>query len=352
MTPIEVDFAVVGNSPLALLLAALLAGTHKQKIVLIGQPPSPFSLAGGLALSVAPLTRPETWSMLAACVPETEKLIAHLGGKAALLRADPMFLANSASGVQALSHIRHMAHGFGHPVERVSSGEVNGQAIRWRDALWLNQVTLTSALLEWLDDNKISQHQTATLATRRDGKGRAVFNAGEHQIAARNAVLADDGAIVANLAPAVLQSRFNRATGTSILTEPTTPLAATVMVQIDSGVQLSQGAAGGIAATSPLAPDRALPQLAGLLKPHRHLRLAGQDQFTHLATRHGAPLVGTLTPSGPTILAGLGLVAPFLAPALARYLVGQASIGESTYFADRGVGAGPHIGDYSAVVAA
>ncbi|WDR06384.1 hypothetical protein PSQ90_02640 [Devosia rhodophyticola] len=352
MSGLDVDIAIVGTSPLALLLAAILAGTHKQKIALIGQRPSPFALFDKLTLSVAPLTRPESWSMLAAGVPETEKLIGHLGAKASLLRVDPIFSANSADGEQGLSHIRHMARGFGHMVERVSLDGRACQAIQWRDAIWMDQNALAASVLSWLDQNKVPQYANATLAGRRDGQGRAVFNAKGRQITARLAVLADANAILANLAPNVLQAHFRSATGTSILTQPAGPLASSVLIEIDSGVQLSQGASGGIAATSPLSPEMALPQLAHLLRAHRHLQLAGQDQFTHLTPRYGAPLIGALTPTGPTVLAGLDLIAPFMAPAIARYLLGNTSEAETAYFAVRGANAAMEIKDFARVGAA
>jgi hypothetical protein len=63
---------------------------------------------------------------------------------------------------------------------------------------------------------------------------------------------------------------------------------------------------------------------------------AGQSSFTQLLTVDGAPIVGSLGGVRATVIAGLGVGAAFLAPALARLLAGVAGDSEQAFFAARG----------------
>ena len=71
MTEAHADFVVVGSTPLARLVAGLLASVHGKTVVFSGESQSGYRLPRGLDLSVAPITRPETWALLKAVLPES-----------------------------------------------------------------------------------------------------------------------------------------------------------------------------------------------------------------------------------------------------------------------------------------
>ncbi len=53
------DFAVFGGTPLARLLAGLLAAKHGRRVVFVGESLSGYRLPRSIDLTVAPLTRPK-----------------------------------------------------------------------------------------------------------------------------------------------------------------------------------------------------------------------------------------------------------------------------------------------------
>ena len=98
----EVDFAVFGSSPLACLVAGLLVTAHKRNVVMVGDGEARYRLPRAVDLSLAPITRPETWAMLSNALPETTKLIGRIGGRHALRRVDPIFFADGPAAREAL----------------------------------------------------------------------------------------------------------------------------------------------------------------------------------------------------------------------------------------------------------
>src|SRR5690606_13771671 len=80
-----------------------------------------------------------------------------------------------------------------------------------------------------------------------------------------------------------------------------------------------------------------LPRIGSCLVAQAPLLRAGQTRFERLDTLDGAPLVGVATGSRITVVAGLGIRAASLAPALARLLAGAASEAEQAYFGARGL---------------
>lgn len=354
MIQTEVDFAIMGSDPVALLLAGILACVHRQRVVIIGEPRSALALSHSIDLSIAPITRPETWALLGQTVPETARLIARLGAKSSLTRVDPILFAETPTGLQGLGFMAHAARAAGHLVEPGAPGAIGGrrQSLKVRDAIWLNRALLCPALERWLEQTKVRRLPlTGTaIALRADG-GVQIDRQGEHIIAAQ-AVLADDAAIVQYLDPAQRQPHLYEPAGTSVLTEHTGPLAAPVMMSLDTAVVLMQSPSRAVSGFCPLPAGTALPAIAELLADHRHLRLSGQSSFCPILTKDGAPLCGPLD-TGPTVLAGFGPLAAFLAPAIARHLVDRPEHDEAAYFAARGSRdmAGSTVAEYAAVPA-
>lgn len=335
------DFAIFGSTPLAALLAGLLAADHHKTVCLVSEPSSGFRLPHGFDLSVMAATRPETWALLKETTSETLRLLARLHGRPGLQRLDPIFVAETAESADALGHMRHMAHDFGYAVEPLPDGRgPGGVAYRLRDAVLLRRARLEPILRGWLEKcgvGLLSTHEGAA-ALRRDGSARLEVHGST--IEAAHAVLADDSAILAHVAAAERDRTLLLETATALLTASTGPLQAPVMHYVDRGVTLVRDRGGGVTAIGMGRPELALGRIGGCLAGHSPLRRAGQRIFRTVSTVDGAPLIGSARGVKATVLAGLGLSGAFLAPAIARVVAGAAGDREKAYFSAREAGRG------------
>ncbi len=356
MSETAVDFAIFGSDPLALLLAGLLGKIHRQRVVLIGTARPAFRLAQAVDLSIGPVTRPETWALLAGVVPETMKLLVRIGANTSLIPVNPILFADTAAGKQALPYIRHTALGFGQSVDRYAAGALGGQrdAIQFRDAFRLDPVRLEPPMAKWLSRSKVIRLALADVSATFEADGSARIVSGERTITASRAILANDAAIL-TLVP------VNRRAGvlvetsvTSILTEPTAPLSSSVMVQVDAGIVLTQAGSKAIAGLAVGSPDTTLAKIGALLANHEHLRLAGQAEFIRLHCADGGSYFGQIGGDGPYLIGGISPIGAFIAPALARWFAGNATASESAYFTARGGRdhASPMVSELSPVIAA
>jgi hypothetical protein len=347
MTEARADFVIVGSTPTARLIAGLLASAHGKSVVFSGESQSGYRLPRGLDLSVAPITRPETWALLKAGLPETLKLITRLGGRRTWSRVDPILFSEAAPGQEALAHIRHMALAFGHAAERIPAAAIGPRrdGLLLRDAVLLHRPSLEVALDKWLDQHGVRRRRDDEILTiRSDGSAELV--SGEERLEIAQAVLADDPAIIAHVPTAQWPALLARRVTSTILTEPTKPIAAPVMHWLDTGLTLVQQQAGrGIAAMGPGAIDPFAASLGVLLDRERQFRQAGQSSYETLLPVDAAPAVGRLWGTGPDVLVGLGPGGAFLAPSIARWLCGKATAAENTWLAarlvDRGIAPSP-----------
>lgn len=338
MSPGRADFAVFGSSPLARLIASLLVHHHGKRAIIVGDSQAAFRLPRAIDLSIGPVTRPETWAVLADTVPETRKLLTRIGGKAGMARIDPILFAETPDGRDALAYIRNAAAGFGHAIERLgpSSLGADRDGFVLRDALHLHSAQLEPALDAWLDALKVARLRDgeviSTIAP--DGSVRIAHDGNEME--AELAVLVDDAAVLAHVPAETIARIFGLRTGATILTEPTLPLIAPVMLQIDSGLCLSQTASGGVWAISNGDLDILGQTLGAMLASYRHVRRAGQSDHPMLASRDGAPVIGRFDGEGPLVVSNFGPIGAFLAPAIARFIAGDSQNDEAAYFAGRG----------------
>lgn len=337
------DFAIFGSSPLATLVAGLLASAHKRSVCLVREDPSEFRLPRGLDLSVGPITRPETWSLLSRTVPETVKLVTGFAGRGAAPRVDPLLIAESGDGADALSHMRHVAAGFGMAVERVADAGlvVNTRAVmRLRDARVIMRPQFERAAPGWLEANgvRLLSSRGTAITLKRDGSCR-IEGAGVDSEAAQ-AVLADSTMIMALLDADERDRLLTIERQTTIVTEPTGPLAAPVMLFTDRGVSLHQRPNGGVSAIARGRADAAAARIGACLAGQTRLRRAGQTTQVVVGTADGAPLLGTARGLKTLVVAGLGLPGAFLAPALARHLADVTQDAEKAWFAARDSGRG------------
>jgi hypothetical protein len=329
------DFVVVGSTPQARLIAGLLAGTHGKTVAFQGESQSGYRLARGVDLSVGVVTRPETWALLAVLVPETIKLIGKLGGRRAWSRIDPILFADGTDGKAALSHVRHMANAFGIAAERVSPRDLGAgrDGIILRDAVLLHRPQLEVALDGWL---------VQTGATRLDDHALVQINAdgsarlpGDPGMSFGQTVLVGDMALERHLDRSGWPSSLMRETCSTILTEPTAPIAAPIMHQLDTRLTLTQPPARGISAMGPGDIDTFTSNLHDLMGAERIVRQAGQASYTRVVSRDGAAVVGRLGGTGPDIVAGFGMSGAFFAPAIARWLCGRAGSAEAAWLGAR-----------------
>ncbi|MGV8953370.1 MAG: hypothetical protein ACOH2M_19900 [Cypionkella sp.] len=337
MSESPADFAVIGSTPLARLVAGLLASVHGKRVVWAGDSHAAFRLPRGIDLSVAPITRPETWALLAQAVPETVKLLSRAGGKASTVRLDPIFFADSPSGQQGLAFLRSSAGGLGAAIERLPAGHLGKRrdGIVLRDAIYLQRDRLEPVLDRWLDGLKVARLPLSEARVSIAANGSASIAVGGTVTEAARTVLADDEAILSHLQSDTLASLFERQAMTTILTEPTFAMAARVMLQVDADLSFVQGSHCGVVAIGMGDHDACVTHIGVLLGANRQLRQAGGTAHERLRSRDGAPILGRPYGSGPELLAGLGASGVFLAPALARWFVGAARPEELDYFAAR-----------------
>ena len=337
MSETPADFAVLGSTPLARLIAGQLASAHGKRVVWVGDSQAAYRLPRGLDLSVAPVTRPETWALLAQTVPETVKLLSRAGGKAGTMRLDPIFFADTPGGQQALAYLRSSAAGFGSAIERLPTGHLGKgrDGIVLRDAIYLQRDRLEPALDRWLDGLKVTRLPQSQAHVVIAANGSASVTVDGVVIEAARTVLADDEAILAHLPPDTLSELFERQAMTTILTEPTFAMAARVMLQVDADLSFMQGSHRGVTAIGMGDHDACVTHIGVLLGANRQLRQAGGTSHERLRSRDGAPVLGRPNGSGPELLAGLGASGAFLAPALARWFVGAAKPEELDYFGAR-----------------
>jgi len=337
-------------------VAGLLATVHQKKVCIVGDVQSAFRLARGIDLSVMPVTRPETWALLKEGTAETLKLLARLGGKAGVHRIDPVFVAETPPGGDALAHMRHVALGFGYAVERAAGvgGLEHGTAYRLRDAAFLQRTALQPLIEQGLAASGVGRipARGTKVTLKRDGSAK--IEGGTISFEASKAVLCGDAAILAHLDVDERDRLLVSQTMTTLLTEPAHPLAAPVMIYPDRGVTLSQGPGGNVMALSVGRPDLATARVGGCLIDQGHLRRAGQTSFRSVLTVDGAPLVGQARGLKSVVVAGLGQGGAFLAPAIARLIAGTASDREQRYFGEREAGRGSArslVADYQSAVA-
>src|SRR5690606_30330785 len=146
-----------------------------------------------------PITRPESWALLHSGVSETLKLIGRLGGRGAWQHVEPIFFAEQRAATEALSHMRHMASGFGLTVEPAPASLVGASrsGIILRDAVRLNLPALEPALDRWMLQQGVSIFTPDSINVAMDGS--AILTMGAERIEAKNTVLADSAAIIAYL---------------------------------------------------------------------------------------------------------------------------------------------------------
>lgn len=329
------DLAIFGSTPLARLLAGLMRQSHGRSVVFAGASPARYRLPREIDLSVGMMTRPQSWDLVVRTVPETTRLLSKIAGRHALQHVDPVFFADGVAAQEALGHFHHMASAFGLATEIAAPSQLgrDRSGVRLRDAVRLQRPVTEPALDHWLDEVGVIRLSPNRVEIAQDGSAR--LSTGEAEHFAGQAILADDAAIIAHLPLPQWPRLLARRTMSTILTTPTAPLVSTIMAHVDSGTVLAQQDEGGIAAIGPGDLASTAARLAGLLSDNRQLQQAGQVSYPTLVTDDGAPAFGKAAGSGADVIVGLGQIGVFIAPALARWLAGEAAPHEGDWFGQR-----------------
>ena len=330
------DHLVIGSTPLAGLVAGLLARDHGKRVCLVREPYSPFGLEQHFDLSVDLVTRPETLALLKRLSAETLKLIGSIG-KHLVDRIDPLFIAESRAGMDALGHFLHLAQALDYPAERVADRNIaEGGIIRVRGQSVIAHHRFSPALEAWLDRSEVRRLDPADTGVTLHRDGTATIESERREVGAQQVLLADDRAVLTHLALDTWDRSVVRSDATALLLQPAKPLPHPLKIWLDRGVTLRQEPRGSLSAIA--VGDRATAEarIAASAMRALPLRRAGIARFETLSTADGAPLLAPARGMRLTHLAGFGLAGAFYAPAIARQLAGKTSADEAAWFAARG----------------
>jgi hypothetical protein len=236
---------------------------------------------------------------------EIRDVLEAIGVPAAMSAAAVGLIADTALTGEALDHLAHIAVGFGHQVRRIP----HGWAVR--RVTMLDRDTINSRLSAWLDGLGVRQIE--------DGPADAALS-----------ILADDGAIFDGLPesqrPDMLVSQAM--TSTSIVSMQRPPLP--IQRFLDRGVTLIARDENTVLALVSGESDVEARLASALPGPFPMKRLA-TTRYRRFVTRDGAPLIGRIKGTKQFAIAGLGDCAPFVAPAVARFLAGKAEGAEKAW---------------------
>ncbi len=306
--PAGYDFAIIGSSPLAALLAGLLAHDHRRQVLRVAEAVSPLRLPRAIDIALPFATRPETWRLLRRAEAETIALMKSIEFADAIVRTPLKIVADRPDTQSTLAHMRHVAAAYGADLRQVSR--------------LVRPVPLDGSEVAHVDASR------AMLTFRSTGAAEIAIDGEVAPIG--QIVLADDAAILAHLPdrPGALHAEPMTAT----LTAPARRLAAPIMIFPDRGVTLLQR--DDLAILGLVSGEGEIEaRLASCLPGPFPLARRATSHFRRVATDDGAPLIGRLDPSGLLVIAGLGDASAFFAPPLARLLAGKSSADEQAWFA-------------------
>lgn len=335
MSDSNLDFAILGSSPFAALLAISLASLHGKKVCLVAQPINQFQLVRSVSLSVAPVTRPETWALLQSTKGELESLLAKVPGTF-FSRSQSAFVSQTIDGTNALGHIRHMAAGYGFATAALTTQNHLGfeEGFTFESALRLRHRPFFNALpsiLTQLGIQFLPQKET-TLKVKRTS---TTLDFKDIQLTA-NRVVATDSISLGQSLPNEKQNQIcKRSAFTSILTEPGTTLPFPTIVDIDTGAFGYTHPDGRVECIVRGDGEIAKNWLANMLPEHSSTYFSGLTEFTEIENLKGIPIVGQVGNTHTSLALLPAPTAPFLAPSVARQLCNTTSPFETDYFAGR-----------------
>ena len=322
------DIAIFGSTPLARLVAGLLARDHGRRVLLIGREASPQRLPRTIDMALPAATRPETWKLLRAGEAETLRLLHSIGAAEAVSRVEVAIHGDTEATAAALGHIAHLSMGHG------MAGQSTGPVHVFREVALLHADALSQKFQPWLGSLGVTLADSDAASLRFLKSGAAELSLSGEPVAAAQIVLADDAALLDLLPEEQRPERLAVQAMIATLTAPTRRLSSPVVRYSDRGITLLRRPGDSVLALIDGDADAEARLASTLPGPFPLARLA-TSRFRRVASRDGAPVTGRLKPSKLTILAGLGDASAFFAPAVARLLAGAPSDDEKRWFAAR-----------------
>jgi hypothetical protein len=316
--PGSYDFAIVGSSTLSLLLCGLLVRDQGARVVRIGRRPSAERLPRGPDLALMAATRPETWQILREGDAEIRRLFTSMG--APLLDVEAEIVIDTERTRAAFDHIAHLASGYRQSVRRIAGG--------WS----FRGVTMlppqAASLSAWLDGMGVDfiDADATPLAP-----GGNLAN-GIEGVEANLIVFADDDfslELDATSRPSVL-----RADAMTMTLLDRAPARDQTLLRLYPDRQVALIPRDQATTLARIRHSDALDErLASVLSAPFPIRRLATARYRVLASQDGAPVIGPIKPSGPFLIAGLEVAAPFFAPIVARALKGKATNDETSWLA-------------------
>ncbi|VAW19543.1 hypothetical protein MNBD_ALPHA12-412 [hydrothermal vent metagenome] len=331
------DFALVGSSVKAHIIAGLLAKRHKKRVCLIARRTSQHQLVRNFELSFDCVTRPETWNMLAALDPESTKLLTLIGGRRCLMRINPLIICHTKASHDALAHIHHLAGKSGYEMERLAGSCGSGAPIgfRLRGARVLRHNILWPAMLSWLEKNgvEIIEPSQRQILFHRDGGG--LISNGGSKIEAANIVLADDEAVLEHAGKNDRERFFITCKATSVTSAPSARFSDQFILSPEHKFAAMAKKKGQMEFLALVGAGDMPALINANVALEKNVLRAGQSSFDTLMPHNGAPVAGKLGRSNFLVLCGFGYAGAYFAPALARFLVDECTQQEKDYFEPR-----------------
>ncbi|VAW22284.1 hypothetical protein MNBD_ALPHA11-2034 [hydrothermal vent metagenome] len=336
----NLEIGIVGTSLQAALLCGLLAKNHKKKVCLFIESSVLVRLCRQTCLSFNISIRPQTWKLNESNLSEASAIIAKIGGKNALTRVSPLILCKGKSGGRAMAHMYHLLRSNDYEIERLSEQKypLTSGAYRIRGAKTVHSQIMWPQLFKWLKELgvTIADPGEFTFSFRRDGSVAAKSSKGLKSdlkvIEMDRFILADEASILTHGRNEDVNRLFMPIQTSSIVTAPSGQNKEKFILSPEYNFCATSNPDGGfkVLADAPINKFGAL--LADLVDPNPEFYLQGKAVFNTLKSRDGAPIVGSVTPSSPWLLGGLGNYAMFLTPAIARYICDVATDSELEYF--------------------
>ncbi|MEO6396785.1 MAG: hypothetical protein ABIO40_12850 [Devosia sp.] len=323
------DIAIFGSNVPARLLAAALCATHGKRVVLVGEPFSPLRLPAQLHLSVLPVTRPETWTLLAKAEAETIALLGGAGVATALVRTALGFRADLPQTIEALGHVRHLALTYG--LEATFSRD--GRQLTLGNAVSFAEEMLTPLVDAWLTRLGVVRLPGADTEFSILKNGSAVLTTGEQLVTAQQIALADDGALLARLSERERPALLRVGGATAVLTSAVRAASPPILNFLDRGTTLSRRNGGFLVHLE--GESETEERLGACLADQPPLHRLATRRMRRVGTADGVPIIGWLKTPRLFVVAGLGSAAAFFAPALARLVAGVPTAEEKRWFAAR-----------------
>lgn len=313
MTP-RYDFAIFGASPLAALLCGVLAHVHGKRVLQVADPVPRQRLPRGVDFALPLATRPASWRLVRVAARETAHLLAGIEGQDRLDHVDVRLVTDLPDTTAALSHLTHVAAGFGF---------ASRDGIFRRITRFAGGVDLTNSTVQTAETARVTLIASASDPELSiDGEPMQVGQC----------VLADDAAILERLPESERPAQLVVQPAMTTLTAAAKRLPSRIARYLDRGVTLVQNEDRSVLALVTDEAD-ADARLASCLVGALPLQRRATTHYRRIVTSDGAPLIGRPERSNLVILAGLGSVAAFLAPVVARWLAGDPTEDEREWFA-------------------